>query len=159
MAGSRPFILSLIMAILGIFLILGFVFTFITINNPSSDIFDEEYGLNDSITTMQASMDSFVNITNTAKATFDKAKPSPLDYVFLIFYEAFEIPKALFVFIFGGITSLQGIYFNILQGSVGALWPASAGVLAMVSVIITAGLILTGIFLLIRTIRSGESER
>jgi hypothetical protein len=159
MAGARPFILSLVMVTLASLLIIGFVFNFITVTNPTSEIFDAKYDLNDTVATMQTSLSSFEDVTAGVKDTFENSNPTPLDYVFLIFLGAFTIPKALFVFVVSGTNALAGVFYNILWGSIGSVYPSLAPILAVISGLIVAGIYLTGIFLLISVIRSGNSER
>jgi hypothetical protein len=161
MTGARPFIISLMVVILGGFLITAFAYNFIKVTNPTSDIFNEEYKLNSSATRMQGSLNNFNEITNKVEGIFNDSDASPTDYIFLTFYGAFEIPKTIFSFIGNGIVSITEVLFNMLGGSIGTLFPdmERSNLMALLIGVLISGVILTGIFLLIKSIRSGESER
>jgi VIT1/CCC1 family predicted Fe2+/Mn2+ transporter len=160
MAGLRPWILSLVMVILGSFCIMAFAFSFIQQTNPSSDIFNLQYGLNKSINNMQTSLDSFTTTSDSVKKILEDANPSPLDYVFLIFLGAFQIPKAFLFFIVGGVNSLVSVIVSLIGGFTGIV-PGSLleGTLVMIGSVLIDAMIVTAIFLIIKAIRSGESER
>ena len=158
-AGARPFILSLMLVVLGGFLIVSFVFNFIKTTNPTSDIFNEQYGLNDSANRLQNSLNNFTEVTNNVQERFEKSNPTPLDYVFLIFEGAFWIPWTVFQFVVSGILALAAILTSMFGGSIGILYPGASNIIGQLILLLIAGVILTGIFLLIKAIRGGETER
>ena len=66
-AGLRPWILSLVLVILGSFCFVAFAFNFIYQTNPTSDIFDSKYHINSSVVSMQQNLDDFASTTNNVK--------------------------------------------------------------------------------------------
>ena len=157
-AGARPFILSLLVATVIIFLIILFIQGFVAIKNPTSDIFVTSNGINSSMYGLANSLDEFTQVSDTIKTTFNGSQPSPLDYVFLIFVEAFTIPKATFSFIISSIQSIGVFTYNTLFIGAGYLYPNSIEILNLLLALLVSGVIFTAIFLLIKAIRGGESE-
>jgi hypothetical protein len=138
------------------------VFNFVHVTNPTSDIFLPEYNLSSSATTMQNSLDNFTAVTENIKTQFIESKPSPLDYIFLIFQGAFWIPYTLLQFIVSGINTLAIVMFTMLGGSAGKLGfvlDTGSNLIDSLIALLISGIILTGIFLIIKLIRGGESER
>ena len=163
-AGIRPWVLSLVFVILGSFFILAFAFNFISHTNPDSEIFDAKYGLNTSMTTLQGNLDDFGDVANDVKSKLADSSPSLTDYIFLIFAGAFYIPWTFLSFAFNSIGLLIGIIFNTMGGIVGLVGfgvfsETFQGIMAVVLGVIFSGLLVTIVFLIVKAIRSGESER
>lgn len=158
MFGLRPFVLSLVMVILGAFFIISFAVLFIQETNPTSPVLGSQYGLNASVSTMQDSLNGFKTISNDAQTTLSKSTPSAVDYLFLIFRDAFYIPLSFLQFASGGIATIGTLIFTLTLGSVaGGSFASVSGILQIVSGIIMSGLIVTIVLLIIRAIRVGDS--
>jgi len=160
MAGFSPFIKSLAMVILAVFFIIGFATVFIQNTNPSSDVFESKYGFSSSAVLMNNTIQSYTSTVNTAKNVLNDSKPSALDYVFLIFLGAFSIPLSFLVFLVNGIYNLGAVIFGMALGSAGdGIFSGLSGIVVLVSGVVMTSLVVTVIFLIIKVIRSGESER
>jgi hypothetical protein len=149
-AGLRVFFLSLIVVTVCIFLLLAFTLNFIGIRNPDSLILnDNQYGLNSSFNSLNNSLSGISDFANSVKNQTASSNPDPINYVFLIFRGAFEVPISILNFAFSSVVSLQNIIFNLAgAGTFG--W-----ILLLVTNLIFAGLGFTLVFYVIRFIRSG----
>jgi len=158
MAKLTTLVISLVMVILASFCIVTFAILYIGETNPTSPIFSPEYTLNSTATTMQNSLDDFTTTSNLIKTTLAESQPSPIQYVFLIFYGAFSIPWSLLSFTASGIYSIGAIIFDITLGSVGSTsFSSIGGILTLVSGVIIAGLIVVLVFSIIKSIRTGDA--
>jgi hypothetical protein len=150
-AGSRPMIIGFIFVITFTFLIAGFVSTFISSTNPTSSVLTANSNLlgtiNKSTTTMMADMKS---LSNQSAYDLQQAKANPTSYLFLIVEAAFTIPKLFLLPIINGIITLNDILVPIFGGVPAFAW----GFMMVIS-----GLTISLVFYLIKTVRSGESER
>ena len=157
MSGARPFIISILLVIVGTLMMLLFMQSFVAEKNPTSQVFSANSSITSSISNLEASANQFKDISKSVQYSFNDSKPSPIDYVFLIFVGAFEIPKATFTFIVDGISTIATTGSN-MGVAIGQEYPKGGGIINTLFMIAMAGLILTGVFLLIKAIRSGETE-
>jgi hypothetical protein len=149
--GLRPYVLSLVVVILFTFFIFGFVGSFISVRNPNSDIYDAKYKINQSISSLNSSLDSFQVLATDVKKQMGDANPSALDYLFLIFKGAFYIPYSFLAFGFIGIKLMVSVLFTSFgEGLLGI-------VMGTTLLLILSGLIITLVFMIIRAIRSGDA--
>lgn len=149
--------MSMVLVSVCLMVMLMFVISFTTIKNPTSEILSSKYGLNASKNNLDANLNSFSTVSDKAKTMFVDAQPKPLDYVFLIFLGAMLIPQEIFKFIVGGATTIINVLFGTL-GTLGNVAGVGNLFIAMFGVIF-AGIVLTGVLLFIKFIRSGDSER
>lgn len=160
--GFRPFTINLVLLILCSFFILYFVATWIYNTNPSSDILSSRYGMNSSMQKLNQSIDSFRSATSGAYEILRKSDPKPTDYIFLIFRGAFEIPISFLSFVAGGVEAVGAIIVSSIVGiNTDSAWlKGGLGlILSLASGIISSALIFTLVFLVIKAIRTGETER
>lgn len=150
MAGLRGFIIGLALVIVFTFACFNFLTSFLYLNNPSAELFNEP-SVNQSIVQLESATNSFQNASAGAQKLMSEAKLSPL-YIFLIFEESFKIPISFLAFIFQGLFAVGNIIFVQVIGM-------GLGGLALVFNVILAALTITAVFLIIRAIRSGETER
>ena len=152
--GLRTMILNIVLFMLVLLLVLGFATQLINLNNPSSPILnDNQYGLNKSFNSLNSALGNVSSVANAIENQTQSSNPDPTSYVFLIFRGAFEVPISMLAFAFGSLTSIQTILFNITNNL------TFGGLLLLVINLLIAGLTFTLIFLVIKFIRSGESER
>jgi hypothetical protein len=152
-AGLRPFVIALAVVILLSFTLLNFVGTFIRTTNPSSEVFNSQYGLNSSINRLNNTLSDFSDVGNSVYSQLGESEPSATDYLFLVFKGAFYIPLAFLGFVITGISSLTAILFPTLSGT------GAGNILSIVLGVISSALIITIVLLIIKSVRSGESER
>ena len=149
-SGIRPFIMSMIAVIVfALFIILAAV-SWIGQTNPNSPILNNTYGLNNSANTLTNSLNSFQNTTNFAAVKLSGEQPSPAQYIFLIFQGAFVIPLVFLSLMTSAAFTLPQILISQL-GIFGLLISVALGV-------ISVGIVITVVFLLIKNLRTGESE-
>jgi len=147
--GLRKFMIALFLSVIFGFLILFFTASFLNNSNPSSDLLQKQYGLNSSANAFQSSIDNFTQTINSTQATLAASNPSPTSFLFLIFQGAFYIPLAFLQFIGSGLSSMGG--FLIGSGGNGGILPLLVG--AIISIIT-----ITGVLLIVKAIRTGETE-
>jgi len=158
--GLSPFVKSIVMVIMCILCIVSFGFYFILQTNPTSDIFASKYGMNDTMTSMQGNINSFKDTANDVQVRLEKAKVQPLEYVFLIFLGAFEIPLRFLFFAGAGILGIINAFLAIIVGGVGEVagfTPQIGIFMYVVTGLISSALIVTLVLLIIRSIRTGDS--
>jgi hypothetical protein len=163
--GLRPFVINLILLVLFSFFIIAFALGFISQTNPSSDVLTFHGGiLNNSYNSLNNQLNVFSTQTctnasggnctdNSLFGKMAKSNPSPVDYLFLIFQGAFEIPKALLSFSFGGLITMENVIFLSLGGS-----GLGIGVVIGLNIVITI-LVITLVLLIVSAIRGGSTER
>lgn len=151
--GLRPYIENLLLIVLIAFCMITFIMSFVTNSNPDSDITDPKYGLNNSLSQLNSQIDQFNAKKDEISNKTADAKPSASTFLFLIFESAFYIPQALFGLVSGTIAVMSDILFGAFGSS------GTAKLITTVILIITIGLIITGVLLVIKAIRTGESER
>ena len=157
--GLSPWITGLIVTIFFTFCMVGFSINFLNYSNSSSEILSSKYGLNQTYNNMTSAFSDFNQISNETKNKMVSAEPDPTSFVFLIFQQAFYIPKAMITFIAGGIISMQQVLYNSLALNSGGQISAVGVILTTAITILISGLILTAVFLVLKNIRTGESER
>ena len=151
--GLRPFTISIILVVLFSFVIFSFAGNFIQAKNPNSEILSSKYGLNQSIDTMNETISDFSDFSTNIRTQLGGANPSAVDYIFLIFQGAFYIPLAFLNFVFSGFTNITYVIFPALAGT------GLGSVLSIIIGIILSSTIVTVVLLIVKSIRTGESER
>ena len=151
MAGLRPYILSFMIVLLFAFALIGFSSQFLIATNPNSQLLQS--GLSNISRPINNTLNNFASTSMESYNQLSTADASPTDYIFLIFRGAFDIPRLFLQLILDGGYVLQNILFIGFGGT------PFAGILSIVVSIIFASLLITVVFLVIKAIRSGESER
>ena len=148
--GFNGMIVSIILIILGIFFMANFITSFIEQTNPSSELLQSKYGLNQSTNSTRTALENIKTSVDARRAEMGSATVNPIEYLFLISKAMFEIPKAIFVFVVDGIVLIPTLIFTGLGGS-------GAGDLMIfgLSMVIVV-MIITLIILTIRFIRTGN---
>jgi len=149
--GLRRFIIAFLFVIAFSFLIIFFITSFLQGTNPTNPLIsNNKYGLNSSMVALNSSMVNFARTVNDTQATLADADTSKVGtFLFLIFEGAFQIPKAILGFIGSGITSLTQMMFG---------FNGNSGILSFIIPLVLAVIVITGVFLIVKAIRTGESE-
>lgn len=148
MAGFRGFWIALIMVAVFLIAILNFSTRFLDENNPSQNL-SSDANFNVAYNNLTAELGTLQSDTENAKIEFEKSKPSKTDFLFLIFETIWSVPLnllgnayAIYNFVLRYmIPTVFGVEFNVVWGAIFSV------------------LIVTGIILLIKIVRSGEGER
>jgi hypothetical protein len=152
--GLRPFVINMMLVVFCCLGIVSFVIFYLQANAPTNDLItNSSYGLVDTAGRLNQSLAGFTAATNNVSTTLGGSTPAPVQFIFLIFQAAFYIPKTIFLFMTSIPTIIMGIMFPAL---------AATGLGAMVSIgigLIGSIIIITLVFLVVKSIRSGESER
>lgn len=151
--GLSPTVRGIVMVVLFSLFMISFVFQAIETKNPDSEIFDEKYGLNDSKNRMSGVIDDFTTTSDKVFTDLGKDKPTAVDYIFLIFKGAFYIPLAFLGFVFTGLTAITAVAFPVLAGT------GLGDIVSIAMGVIFSSIIVTIVLLIIKAIRTGESER
>jgi len=152
-AGLSPYVKSILIVILFSFFIFGFAGNFIRSTNPTSEILGEKYGINETLESIDSSISNFTQTSENLRTQLSEGNPTALEYVFLIFQGAFYIPWALLGFVTSGASLLVSIAFPSLGGT------GLGSILVLVMNLVFASIILTIVLLIVKAIRTGESER
>jgi len=151
--GLKPTIIGIIMIVMFSLFIFSFVQRTVNIMNPDSEIFDSKYKLNESMSKMDSIINNFTATSESMRIQLKEDKPTATDYVFLIFKGAFYIPFTLITFTFTGMSAIVDVLFPALTGT------GAGNLLTIILDIIFATIIITVVLLIVKSIRSGESER
>lgn len=151
--GLRPYVISLVLVVIASIFLLMFVGQFIQTKNPTSEILDHKYGLNQTISNLTTVSTQFSTLSGDVYNQMGDAEPSATDFLFLIFKGAFYIPLAFLAFVYGAIKVLVVIVFTSLGGTGGGF------AVSLISSAIFSGIIITIVLLIISAIRTGNSER
>lgn len=158
--GLNPFITGLIVTIFFAFCIVGFVINFIGSKNPTSPIIiSSTTNLSAVYNNITNSVGNFTGTVTDMRGQLADASPDPINYVFLIFKGAFFIPWTILSFAMNGITLVTNLLFYSIVPNTGGAWGVVGLIFTTSITILVFGLLLTAIFLLIKTVRTGESER
>lgn len=153
--GLRPFSIGIVMILLFSFFIFAFVGNFIQATNPSAPILIDSR-LTQSVINMQESisrLEPFSENLYRGDDTLGNPKPSAVEYIFLMFQGAFYIPLAFADFVYTGFKALINILLPTLSGT-------TAGTLITITMMVIFSVItITIVLLIVKTIRTGESER
>jgi len=151
-AGLRNYTISFLIVVFFAFCMFWFSMNFLRVTNPSSDVLSTNY-VNNSIISLNNTMADFRGMADDMATNLGQANPSPLEFVFLIFRDAFFIPISILKFFLLGTVSLMTILLGGLGGS-------GTGVIGAVIIgLMTTGFYITIVLLIVKAIRSGESER
>lgn len=145
-------VVNLAVIIVFVLLIVWFIVGYLGTTNPNSQVLTQ-YGLNNTANSLNKTVQQFTNFSTSASSSLNSSIPTPLVSIFLIFQEAFTIPQAVLSLVVNSIIIIPSIVFPALGGT--ALGQALGLGLAMMTGILT----ITTIFLIIKAIRSGETER
>jgi hypothetical protein len=149
--GLRPYVINIILVVLFAFCIISFSIGFVQETNPDSEILDGRF--NSSLTSLDSTINNFSDIAHSINATLAGSKPTATDYLFLMFKGAFFIPLRFLSLVASGIVLVVNVLFLSFGGTM------FGGVILSLLSLITAGALITIVLLIIKTIRTGESER
>ncbi len=150
--GLNPLVMSVVLVVLFSFFIFTFVGLVLQEQNPGSEVLDSKYKLNESIDSMKDVTDDFETVSTNIRGQMDDANPTAVDFIFLIFQAAFYIPKVFITFVFVGFTALTETIFPMLAGTgLGTL-------LSLTLALISASIMITIVLLIVKAIRTGESQ-
>lgn len=152
MAGLRNYAEAIVFTLLFGLLIMLFATQFLGSQNPNSDAIVSNYGMDASIKSMNNSLNGFQTFSDNAQKTLGNSSASPIQYVFLIFEGAFQIPMMFLSAIGGGITSLGTVMYTMIGGGWGGAFQLCLSILLAI-------LVLRLILYIIAAIRTGSSER
>ena len=151
MVGLRAFLAgSGLVVLFGIALYM-FAFQFIAVNNPDP-ITSLDPTLNQSLQSLQARADDLQSLGDSSKALLEAENEPSAIYLFLIVKSAFTIPFAFLSFMLASVGTFGTIIFTGIFGT------GSSPFNIILSVALSIAL-LTAIILIIRAIRTGETER
>lgn len=151
--GFRPMATNIILIIFFSLCIITFAYEFVSNANPSSPVLnDAKFNISGAMTSLNGSLSSFSSTIQDAKDAASAAKPSPTSFVFLIFEAAFSIPRMFL----GVIGSAFVMFSQILFPFLGA--KASIALTLLLGVIV-GSLFIAMLFMFIKMVRTGESER
>lgn len=150
--GLRPYITSIVLTVLFTLSILLFSIGYIQETNPDNSLLNDSR-LNNSITDLNTSINDLTSVSNSVYDQLGESEPTATDYLFLMFKGAFYIPIAFLGFLFNGITTIGSVLYITLGGGL------LGGITTTIIGIITSILIIAVVFLIVKNIRSGESER
>lgn len=156
--GFRPFLISLTLVIVFALCIFLFMINFLEANNPSSEVLNSTFGLQGSVDRLNASVTDFSAGVVSAQNKLSNSELNPLEFIFLIFKDAFYIPRDFLLMAGTSITAIFGTMFPLLLQNSG-LGQGVAMAISILIGIISAALILTLVIWTIKFIRTGESER
>lgn len=151
MAGLNPLVKGILAVLLFGFALYFFVFSFISANNPSSNVISSTQ-VNSTIRVINNSLGNFNTIADNARTTLDNSEPSLTTYVFLISRAFWDIALSFLSILISGFAVIITILFPSLMGA--GFSPFNVAI----SVINTFVLI-SIVFAIIKMIRTGESDR
>jgi hypothetical protein len=152
--GLRPYITNMIVIIFFAICVVSFLVIFLQANNPTSDLLtNSSYGLEAAQINLNKSISEYQGITQNISKTLDTSKPAALQFIYLIFEGAFYIPKTFFSSLISTTNLLLQIVFPQLIGT------GLGSVLSILSVVIFMVISISAVFLIIKAIRQGETER
>lgn len=128
-----------------------FLIGMVSQNNPSSDIFYDPQ-LNQSLNPLQDRATELQELGGTSKTLLMERSEPSLSYIYLIVYSALAIPLGFVLFLTKSIFTIMGVLWNSLVGIGGSSFDIVFGA-------ITSILIITIVILVMRAIRTGETEK
>jgi hypothetical protein len=139
------------MAVVLLFSLAMFTFAteFITINNPSST-FSNRSDVNEIVTDINSTITIFKQSGDSWQQDLSGSKPLPVELVFLIFDGAFYIPQAMLSLGVQSISVFTKMFYLGLSAS-----PA----FSMIFIVFNFAIGVAIVLLIIKAIRSGETER
>lgn len=152
--GLRPYIENTLVLIIFTIFALSFMIAYLQTNNPTSELLtNTSYGLSSYVSNLNQSLNEFGAVANNASATLSGDTPAPSTFIFLIFEGAFYIPKMFLNAIIGFANFITAGIFPSLMGT------GAGAVLVVIMSITLIVIIITIVFLVIKAIRTGETER
>lgn len=152
--GARPFVIGFIAMLVFYLAITGFSINLLSERNPDSEILSSDYEFNQSYNTMKSSAEGLSTLSDGWARALSGATVNPLGFLYLISEVAFTIPKNIFI----SVWALLSSFWTVVMGS----FTETSGLPSLVvlgSKLIFVGLLITFILLIIKLIRTGESER
>lgn len=149
MAGLRPLIIGISLVLLFSFCMFTFAIEFINANNPSSDFINNSE-VQHNIRNINSTVSDIKDFGDYAQNKMSSSTPLPVEFVFLIFEGAFYIPKAVLSIAVKSVSVFTDMFYLGLAGN---------SSYAMAFIIFNFAMIITVVFLIIKAIRSGETER
>lgn len=150
MAGLRPFLGGVgLIIVFGIALFM-FMIGFIGVNNPSYDV-DNDPFVNSSAGSLNLRAEELKSLGDSSLQLIETAEPSP-QFLFLIFKSAFYIPLGFLSFLIKSVGTILLILWVSLFGIGGSDFSIIFGV-------ISGLILLTIVILIMRAIRTGETEK
>jgi len=151
--GLKPLVMGLVLIVLFVFFMLSFVGNTIQTKNPNSEILSSKYKLNESISTMNSQITLFNTQANGTKNLMQSATTTGVGSLFLIFKEAFTIPKAFLSFTVNSITVLTETIFPSLNGT------TLGSIISIILAILISSIVITIVFLIVKAVRTGEFQK
>jgi len=154
MGALRPFAEGILVAILFGFFIMSFTILFLSQTNPDSEVMTgpSGEGLNRTSASFNQSIMNFSNKASKFKNDLAESKPGLTSFLFLIFEGAFTIPAEFLGLVFNGILIFVSSLFLFGGGAGGVI-------VIIIATVISTVMLLRLILYIIKTIRTGESER
>lgn len=150
--GARQITINIAIIVISVLFLLLFAVSFLQNTNPESDFLTDDR-INNSVQSLNNSANEF---NDMSESTFNilraVAEPSVSNAI-LIFKEAFSIPIQFLSFMFNGVNGIKEFLFIAFGGGiVGTVVFLGLGLLV-------SGILVTAVFLFIKFLRTGESER
>lgn len=150
--GARQVIINLGVVLVVTLYILLFMVSYLTVTNPNSELLSDDR-LADATININNSVNSFTSTSESAYTILDAVTTPSVDNAILIFKEAFDIPKSFLSFLFNGIVGINDLIVITFGGGAVGYAVSLALNLAVASFLVTV------VFLFIKFLRTGESER
>lgn len=150
MSGLRNFISGIGLVILGSICAFTFMITFLATNNTDNIVANDPF-VNSTLQSFKDSADNLQNIGENSKDLLAAEQPSAV-YVFLIILSAFTIPLSFLGFLISGLNAIVTAVFTVIFGSGTTNY-------FFVSRVVTAIILISIVLLILRAIRTGETER
>lgn len=149
MSGLRPFITGVgIIMIFGIAMYM-FMIGIISQNNPDPDFLG---GQNSSLSSLQDRADELQDLGESSRGLLQNAELSPT-YIFVIIKAAFDIPIGFIGFF---VNSIITIFKDVIWATI---FGVEANEFDIVYGVLSAIVLLTIVLLILKAIRTGETER
>ena len=151
--GFSPMVKNTAIILVFALCLISFAYQFINYSNPNSPVLnDAKYNITGAITNLNGSLSSFANQVSNAVNVTSSQQPSATTFLFLIFEGAFTIPKMFLSMLASSFNLFAQVLFPFVGGT-------GAFALTLILTLIITSMFITMIFLFIKFVRSGESER
>jgi hypothetical protein len=135
------------------FLMIDFAVLFLGETNPNAAVLAPQYGLVSTSNVLNSSLDSFTQLATSMKTQMANAKPDPLQFIFLIFKDAFYIVQGTLQFTVGNVLVVGSLLTaSFGGGTLGTIVATGIGLLV-------AALIIMFVFLIVEAARTGNVSR
>ena len=150
--GFQEYLTGMGLTVLFAIMLFGFIGTFIGTTNPDSVVLSK-LNIENKSSELNNLLNDFSSTAESVKLASIGSEVSALEYVFLIFKEAFEIPKIIIPFFFKSIGTISTLLFDSFGGGLFGI------LLTSITLFIVAYLTFIGVFKLIEIVRTGQSKR